>query len=252
MEISILGSLALAHEGRCHAIASRRLRSILALLALAPGTPVPFDQLVDQLWSGGKVGNPRNALQANVMRLRKLLDSTGDRPGDQVVRTTDTGYQLDLPPEAIDAHLFLALSDRAAGLLAERPAEAIILLERALGLWKGPALFDVPDGTRRQLEAARLEERRLAAREDLITAKLAVGQERGVVTELQLLAAQHPERERLSEQLMLALYRDGRQSEALGVFHDTRRRLASELGLEPGRSMHRLYQAILEQDRLLG
>jgi DNA-binding SARP family transcriptional activator len=152
----------------------------------------------------------------------------------------------------VDSRRFLDLAAQGAAHVEHQPAKAVQLLEAALGLWRGPALFDVCDGMRCRIEAAQLDERRLSVREDLITAKLANGEERGIVPELRQLAAEHPERERFSEQLMLALYRDGRQTEALDVFHRARRRLASELGLEPGRALRRLYQAILVQDQVLG
>ncbi|TQM84833.1 DNA-binding SARP family transcriptional activator [Saccharothrix saharensis] len=251
MQVQILGAVALAREDRRMGVAARQVRTLLALLALSPGTPVPFDQLVEELWAGKQMGNARNALQANVVRLRKLLEQFADVPGDCLVRTVSSGYVLDLPGGAVDAHLFRDLADRGSALVPHRPGEAIDLLERALRLWHGPALFDVSDGLRFRIEAARLDERRLSAREDLIAAKLANGEDRGVVSELKQLAAEYPERERFSEQLMVALYRNGRQTEALDVFHHTRRRLASELGLEPGRAMRRLYQAILVHDQVL-
>lgn len=252
MEIQILGSLALAHGNDRYAVASTRVRTILALLAVSPGTPLPFDQLVDELWADRRMGNARNALQANVGRLRKLLESVTGRRGDELVRTVGSGYALEIPADSVDARRFVDLADQGATNVERHPATAVRQLEAALGLWRGPALFDVCDGMRCRIEAARLDERRLSAREDLITAKLATGEQRGIVPELRQLTAEHPERERFSEQLMLALYRDGRQTEALDVFHHARRRLASELGLEPGRALRQLYQAILVQDAVLG
>jgi DNA-binding SARP family transcriptional activator len=252
MEIQILGSLAVTHGESRYGVASTRVRTILALLAVSPGTPLPFDQLVDELWADRPMGNARNALQANVGRLRKLLESVTGRRGDELVRTVGSGYALEIPAESVDARRFLDLAAQGAAHVEHQPAMAVQLLEAALGLWRGPALFDVCDGMRCRIEAAQLDERRLSVREDLITAKLANGEERGIVPELRQLAAEHPERERFSEQLMLALYRDGRQTEALDVFHRARRRLASELGLEPGRALRRLYQAILVQDQVLG
>jgi DNA-binding SARP family transcriptional activator len=168
------------------------------------------------------------------------------------MRTVSGGYLLDVPKACVDGYRFLDLAERGATEVRRRPGAAIDLLEEALRLWRGPALLDVCDGPRCRLEAAHLNERRLSAREDLITAKLANGDERGVVPELNLLTAQYPERERFSEQLMIALYRNGRQTEALDVFHHTRRRLATEMGLEPGRGMRQLYEAILIQDTVLG
>ncbi|MCC2274672.1 AfsR/SARP family transcriptional regulator [Streptomyces sp. ET3-23] len=252
MEIQILGSLALAQGSQRWGVASKRVSAVLALLALNPGMPVPFDQLVDELWGDRLIANARNALQANVTRLRKLLSSLSGRPGSELVRTISGGYLLDITPESVDAHRFLALADRGAQLVPTDPALAAEVLEQALGLWRGAALLDVSEGFRCRMEAAHLDERRLTAYEDLVTAKLAAGRDRVSVPELSRLAAEHPGRERLSELLMLALYREGRQTEALEVFHGTRRRLAVEMGLEPGRSLHEIYEAILNQDDALG
>lgn len=249
MELRILGPLVLVHGGRHHAIASERNRTLLALLALSDEFPVPAHQLIDGLWADRPMQDARNALQANVARLRKLLESLTGIRGDALVRTVNSGYLLALPKQAVDAHQFVALAGVGESAVSDRPSEAIEILERALELWHGPALFDVCDGLRCGMEAAHLEERRLSVRQDLITAKLAVGAARGVVSELRALTVEHPERERFSEQLMLALYRDGRQTEALDVFHGARKRLAIELGVEPGHGLRRLYEAILVQDR---
>ncbi|MFF8290564.1 BTAD domain-containing putative transcriptional regulator [Streptomyces sp. NPDC016309] len=231
---------------------SKRVSSVLALLALAPGQPVPVDQLMDELWGDERMANAKNALQANVTRLRRLLASVAGRDGRDLVRTVGTGYVLDVPAESVDAHRFAGLADRGAALVGPDPALAVRLLEKALGMWRGSALLDVSEGFRCRSASVRLEERRLTAHEDLVTAKLAVGVERVPVPELRQLAAEHPGRERLSELLMLALYRDGRQTEALDVFHRARRRLAEDLGVEPGRSLHAVYEAILHQDDTLG
>ncbi|MET9081701.1 AfsR/SARP family transcriptional regulator [Streptomyces sp. NPDC090075] len=231
---------------------SKRVSSVLALLALTPGQAVPFDQLVDELWGDDRIANAKNALQANVTRLRKLLASVAGSEGRELVRTVGTGYLLDIRPESIDAHHFVALADEGAALLGHDPAVAAHVLERALGRWRGAALLDVGEGFRCRTASVRLEERRLTAYEDWVTAKLAAGMEGAPVPELRQLATEHPGRERLSELLMLALYRDGRQTEALDVFHQARRRLAEDLGVEPGRSLHAVYQAILHQDDALG
>jgi DNA-binding SARP family transcriptional activator len=252
MHIDLLGTLSVSDSGRRSDVGSRKVRTVLALLALSPGVPIPFHRLVDELWADKPMGNTRNALHANIARLRKILESADGRRGDELVRTVSSGYLLDIPKESVDVYRFLELADRGAVLAESSPTEAIILLEQALRLWRGPALFDVPEGLGCQAEATRLNERRLTAREDLIAARLANAEERTVVPELKQLVAEYPERERLSEQLMLALYRSGRQTEALSVFHYTRQWLGNELGLEPGRALRTLYQAILEQDTVLG
>ncbi|MEV6684092.1 AfsR/SARP family transcriptional regulator [Streptomyces sp. NPDC051130] len=233
-------------------VASKRVGAVLALLALSPGQPVPFDQFVDELWGEGRIANARNALQANVTRLRKVLAAITGRQGSDLIRVVSGGYVLDVPRESVDAHRFLTLADRGASLVGPDARRAVEVLEQGLGMWRGAALLDVSEGFRCRTEAVHLDERRLAAYEDLITAKLAIGEERVSIPELCHLAAEHQGRERLSELLMLALYRDGRQTEALEVFHQARRRLAEELGLEPGPALHEIYQAILRQDDSLG
>ncbi|WP_438291914.1 AfsR/SARP family transcriptional regulator [Streptomyces sp. HUAS TT7] len=252
MEIKVLGELSLSCGDQQSPVASKRASTVLTLLAMTPRVPVPFDQLVDELWADQTMTNPRNALQAIVSRLRKLLESVTGRKGDEIVRTGSNGYLLDVPAETVDAHRFLALAEAGADLVQRNPAEAIAKLERALDLWRGPALMDARDGMRCQIHSVGLEERRITAFEDLTVAKLAVDAERVSMSELRQLAAEHSERERLSELLMLALYRDGRQTEALEVFHGARRRLASDLALEPGPALHHAYEAILNQDVVLG
>ncbi|MFD5655095.1 MULTISPECIES: BTAD domain-containing putative transcriptional regulator [unclassified Streptomyces] len=233
-------------------MASKRLKAILALLALSPGRTIQADQLEDELWEGRTLTNARNALQAGVGRLRKHLGSITGRRGDELIRTVGGGYQLDVPAGAVDAHRFRDQARSGADLVAGDPALAAVVLESALALWRGPALRDVHDGLRVRIAAADLEEQRITVYEDLITARLAVDPHRIPLPELRRAAADHPERERLSELLMLALYHAGRQAEALQVFHRARRRLADDMGLEPGRALHRAYQAILEQDVRLG
>lgn len=252
IEVQVLGSVALVHDGRRYEVSSCRVRTVLALLALSWRTPLRFEYLMGELWADRSLGNARNALQASVVRLRRLIERVTGQAGDQVVRTVGGGYLLDVPHDCVDANRFIDLAERGSRLTEREPDTAIELLDQALGLWRGPALSDVSDGLRCRIEAARLEELRLSAREDLITAKLARGDSRTVLPELWQLTTEYPERERFSEHLMLALYRSGRQTEALDVFHHARKRLASELGLEPGPAMRQLYQAILVHDQVLG
>ncbi|MFJ4435746.1 BTAD domain-containing putative transcriptional regulator [Streptomyces sp. NPDC088923] len=252
MDIQVLGSVSVRYGSRPHTVGSKRLTAILALLALSPGRAVSADQLEDELWAGRPLANARNALQASVGRLRRHLCAITGRPGDELIRTTASGYQLDVPAHLVDAQRFREQAAGGSALVARDPALAALALEDALALWRGPALMDVHDGLRLRIAAADLEERRITAYEDLITARLAVDPRGISLPELRAIAAEHPERERLSELLMLALYHAGRQSEALDVFHRARRRLAEEMGLEPGRALHRAYQAILEQDDALG
>jgi DNA-binding SARP family transcriptional activator len=249
VQVNILGPLVVTCDGREHDVGSARFRTLLGLLALAPGLPMSIDQLAAELWPEREISNARNALQANVARLRRKLESITGRPGETLVRTTAVGYLLDLPSMDVDACAFTSTADHGAALLAGDPRQALPLLERAVRIWRGPALFDVIGGTRCANAAVRLRERWLAAQEDLIDAKLAVGEDRAVVPQLRQLIAEHPGRERFSEQLMLALYRDGRQTEAVETFHSARRWADQELGLPPGSALRRLYHFILLQQR---
>lgn len=248
IQVNILGPLMLVCDGREHDVGSARFRTLLGLLALAPGTPMSTDQLVDELWPDREISNARNALQANVVRLRRKLESITGKPGEELIRTSTVGYLLDLPADQVDACGFTSIADHGAALRVGEPERAVALLEQGLRMWRGPVLFDVIGGPRCANAALRLRERWLAAQEDLIDAKLALGGERTVVPQLRQLIAEHPERERFSELLMIALYRDGRQAEAVATFHTARKWLDRELGLQPGRSLSQLYSSILRQE----
>ncbi|CAM5660446.1 DNA-binding transcriptional activator of the SARP family [Streptomyces sp. KS_5] len=247
--ISILGPLLIGDGQRTVGLRAKKIRVMLTMLALNPGQVVAFDELIDELWGEVPLKNTRNALQANVKRMRKALAEFGFEDPDQtLIRTVDNGYMLDVPEEALDAHRFLRMAEKGAGLVGARPYEARDLLRQSLSMWRGPALLDVSDGPRCRAVALRLDEQRKTAREDLIEAQLQAGEAGVVVAELKQLLAQYPERERFSEQLMIALYRCGRQSEAIDIFHRTRKWLDEELGLKPSRRLHSTYQAILMQD----
>jgi DNA-binding SARP family transcriptional activator len=248
VQIKLLGTLEIRANGRIYSVRAKKVRTLLAMMALSPGGPVSHEQLADELWGPRSLTNSRNALQANIARLRRLFKLITEESGDEIVRTTYGGYQLAVPAESIDSQRFLDLARRGSSLVGSAPEEAIGLLREALVQWRGPALMDVHEGVRCRAAATHLDERRLAAQEDLVAARLAVGRHHDIVHELRQLVTENPGRERLSELLMLALYRAGQQSEALSVFHHTSRWLGSELGLSPGRAMRHLYQAILVQD----
>jgi SARP family transcriptional regulator, regulator of embCAB operon len=251
MRISVLGAMTVSGGGRERPVRPNRVRAILAVLALSCGEVVSTDQIIDELWEQRSLGNARNALQANVARLRRFLDSVEPGVGSSAVRTSSHGYVLVLPADCVDVKVFEAQADHATELLFSAPLRAIAELEAALGMWRGTALLDAGGGLRCRVEATRLEERRLDVHKKLIEARMTVGADRGVVSELKQLGAEHPGDERLSELLMLALYRSGRQGEALAVFQCIRSWLDSELGLEPGPSLRRVQQAILTQDHCL-
>ncbi len=186
------------------------------------------------------------------MYLSKLRRLLADGTGDQVLVTDASGYVLRVAPEQVDANRFEALLEQGRQeLAAGHPEAAAATLRSGLALWRGPALADFADDGFARSEVARLEELRLAALEERIEADLLLGRHSSLVPELETLAAQHPYRERLHGQLMLALYRSGRQAEALATYRQVRRTLVDELGIEPGAPLQELERAILTHDASL-
>ena len=222
-----------------------KLRALLVLLLLHPNEVVPSDRLIDDLWSGGPPSTAANALQVYISRLRKLL-------GRETVVTRAPGYQLRVDLDRVDALRFERLVDEARRALAEaRPEAALRSLDEALSLWQGTPLSDFVYEPFAQNEINRLEELHMTALEEGFEARLELGRGADLVAELEALVAERPLRERLRGQLMLALYRSGRQAEALEVYQETRRRLVDELGIEPSPTLQRLEAAILRQDPAL-
>lgn len=219
-------------------------RAVLALLALHANEVVSTDRLLDALWDGIPPDEP--ALHAHVSRLRKAL---GDPSS---LRTRPPGYVLELDGDQLDLLRFETLVDRARVTLADGEAEqAAADLREALALWRGRPLADLEDEPLYRVAAERLDGIWLDAVELRVEADLALGRHAALATELTALVRRHPYRERLRAQLMLALYRSGRQTEALEVYTDGRRRLGAELGLEPGPELRRLQLQILEHDAAL-
>lgn len=217
-------------------------RALLALLLLDAGHIVPTERLIDGLYGEDPPVGAANALQSHVSRLRRGLRAHAGGNGELVEFHT-SGYRVAVDPEAVDAHRFerLARGGRAA-LAAGEHASATALLGEAIGLWRGPALADVPFAGAR---ATRLEELRVAATEDHIEAEIAIGAPRGVVPELRVLVEAHPLRERPRGLLMRALHGTGRQAEALQVYEDLRRVLADELGADPSPELAAVHVAVL-------
>lgn len=244
VEFRILGRLEVLHQGRPLPVGGRRDRALLVLLAARAGEVVPSDQLIEAIWGGDLPRDPSHALQAAVSRLRRALQVAAE-PRYLLVRRTP-GYLLDVEPGRVDAARFARLVEE--GRRGEDPAARAIALEEALALWRGPALADVAYEPWAQPEIARLEELRLGAVEDQIDAQLAQGHHVAVLGRLPNLVAEHPRRERLRGQLMLALYRAGRQAEALSGYEEARRALADQLGADPGPDLQRLHHAILRQE----
>jgi SARP family transcriptional regulator, regulator of embCAB operon len=209
-----------------------------------------LDRLIDDLWPEDPPARAAATVQVFVSNLRRVLEPDRARgaPGTVLV-TASRGYLLSIEPEAVDAHEFTALAERGrAALEGDDPEQAAMLLRRASELWRGPALADLTDVPFVRAEAARLEEQRLGADEDRIDAELALGRHSALVAELEQRVQRHPMRERLRAQLMLALYRCGRQADALQSYRSGRQVLNDELGLEPGTRLRELEQAVLRHD----
>ena len=246
MEFRILGPLEVDDAGRRVELGGARQQALLAILLLHRGEVVPADRLVEQLYAGSPPPTAAKSLQAHVSRLRKALG------GDGRLQTRGRGYTLDLTADDVDADRFATLHDQGRSALAAGNAEAAATaLGEALALWRGAPLGDLAYDDFAQPELSRLEELRLTCTEDRIDADLALGRHAGLVGELERLVAAEPLRERLRGQLMLALYRSGRQAEALATYADARRTLSDELGLEPGRALQELERAILNHDARL-
>jgi YVTN family beta-propeller protein len=248
MDFRILGPLEVLDEERLLDVGGGKQRSILALLLMNANEVVSSDRLIDELWPDAPPPTAAKIVQAHVSRLRKALDGSGEG----ILLTRGHGYLLHVEPGQLDVERFRRLLDAGRQALAAGDADrGAEMLRDALALWRGPPLADFAYDSFAQEGIARLEELRVSALEERIDADLALGRHDAVVEELEQLVARHPLRERLRGQLMLALYRSGRQAEALEVYRDARRTLADELGLEPGPSLRQLERAILAHDEAL-
>lgn len=222
-----------------------KVRAVLAALLAHHGTPVSADRLIDDVWGEDAPGNPVNTLQTKVSQLRRALDRA--EPGARgLVAYLPAGYLLQVEDDAVDAARFSALVARARK--EPEPGVRVALLTDALALWRGPAYADFRDAGFTRAAVTRLEEQRLTAVEDLAELRLDLGEHGLVADELADLVAAHPLRERLRAAQMRALYRAGRQAEALAAYQDLRVRLGDELGLDPGDAVTALHQAILVRD----
>jgi predicted ATPase/DNA-binding SARP family transcriptional activator len=241
-QFRILGPVDASIDGQPASLGAPKQRALLALLLLNRGRVVPAEQLVDGLWGEEPPASATQSLQVYVHGLRRAL-------GSERIETVGRGYRAVVADEELDLDRFeRALARGRAALEAGRADDAADDLREALALWRGPALGDLPWEARRAAEAERLEELRLTAVELRFEAELACGRHDAVVAELEALTAEHPYRERFLQQRALALYRAGRQAEALEVCRDARRALAEELGLEPSPALQELERAILRQE----
>ncbi len=252
MDFRILGPLDALHEGREVALGGSKQRALLALLLLHANEVVSTDRLIDELWGESPPAAAAKSVQVQVSRLRKALAAATGGALDEHVVTRERGYELQVPPEQLDSRRFERLSaEGSAELAAGRPRQAAATLGEALALWRGPCLADFAYEAFAQSEIARLDELRVGTQELLIEARLALGGHAEVVGLLEALIGEHPYRERLRAQLMLALYRSERQADALQAYQEARIKLVEELGIEPGERLRELERAILAQDPAL-
>ncbi len=250
MEFRLLGPLEAWENGRPLPLGGTKQRALLAILLLRANEVVSRDVLIDELWGERPPASAAHSLEAYVSRLRKTLHV--DRAREPILVTRQPGYMLRVGFEALDLHRFERLLEEGRRALATHaPERALQKLSDGLSLWRGSPLGDLAFEPFAQVEVERLEELRLAALEERVEAELALGRNDALVPELQALVAQHPLRERLRGQLMLALYRSGRQAEALQVYREARGYFVEELGLEPGPSLKTIEQAILRQEAVL-
>jgi peptide/nickel transport system substrate-binding protein len=245
MEFRVLGPVEVLQDGRELPLGGPKQRVLLALLLLRANETVSRDQLIDGLWGERPPPSAAHTLDSQVSRMRKTLGE-----GRLVTRTP--GYLLRVEPGELDLDRFERLYRRGhEALIRGAATEAADALRSALALWRGPALVNVLYEPFGLSESERLEERRLLALEDRIKAELELGRSDELIPELEALVRDHPLRERLLGQLMLALYRSGRQAEALAALQAARHRLAEELGLEPGPHLRELERQILQHDPAL-
>jgi DNA-binding SARP family transcriptional activator len=254
VEFRILGPLEVRDADRVLPLGTRQQRALLAFLLLYANQAIPRDRLIDGLWGDEPPRTAVKALQGHVSTLRRLLEperTAGSGAG--VLLTRGDGYELRVDDGQLDLERFERLRrEGRSALTLGKPDEASELLRGALALWRGSPLPEFAYEAFAQAELARLEELRLSALEDRIDADLACGRQADVIGELEALTRERPLRERIRGQLMLGLYRAGRQADALAVYQAGRAALVDELGIEPGPALRELHQAILRQDPKLG
>lgn len=250
MEFGILGPLEVHEQRKTLKVRGDKQKALLAILLLNANLVVSSDRLIDELWAGNRSeGGGHSSLQVLVSKVRKALGGSG---AANPIVTRSPGYVIHVETEHLDLLKFERLLGEGRRALEDgSPEPASATLNQALALWRGAALADFLYEEWAQAAIARLEELRLAALELRVEADLTLGRQRELVGELERLVAENPLREGLRAQLMLALYRSGRQAEALGTYQEGRAALVEELGIEPGPSLQELERAILQQDPTL-
>ncbi len=248
MEFKVLGPLEMEAGGQSRTVAGNRQRTLLATLLVSGGRPVSAEQLYTELWGESPPSTVENSLQAHVYRLRRTLNQlAGGAEAAPALITRPSGYVLDVDPRGLDMVLFRDRVAQARLVMPQAPGKAYRYLEEALAVWRGAPLQDVVPGPMCQSVALQLDEEYLTALEDKLW--LGIDSEDPVHTigELKRMSTIHPWRERITEMLMLALYRSGRQAEAIETYNTARRRLVDELGMEPSAQLRQRFREILNQ-----
>ncbi|MEV6612067.1 BTAD domain-containing putative transcriptional regulator [Kutzneria sp. NPDC051319] len=249
MRFNLLGPLEVRHEGQSVPLGGLNQRAALGFLLLHENRAVAISQLLEALWGERPPSTARKIIYNAVAGLRSALAADEPGPDAAVLATHAPGYMLRVRPDRIDVLEFQCLAERGRSELAQGNYDrSVLLLRQALGLWRGPVLADLAEAGVDWPQMSALGNARLAALEDCVEAQLALGMHHQVVTELEPLALSGPPRERMCAQLMLALYRCGRQADALNVYLHTRNHLVEDLGLDPSRQLRQLQQAILDHD----
>lgn len=253
MEISVLGPLAVTHNGMSLVPTASKPRTLLALLASYEGRVAPLDVIIDELWEDDPPTSSLTTTQTYVLQLRRLIEKAAKAgPGGcpkEILRTEPSGYALDQSQGTLDTTEFTRLADHGHDAFQARDFQtARTCMEAALGLWRGPAYIDVMTGPRLSAHATLLEESRKTLRERRIAADLQLGLHHELIGELAGLTAEHTTDEQLHAHFMVALYRSGRRDEAISVFTRLRSALATDLGVDPAPDMDQLYRSILSAD----
>ncbi|MFB6819298.1 BTAD domain-containing putative transcriptional regulator [Streptomyces sp. NPDC056347] len=244
MEFKVLGSVGAEVDGRFCGVRGGQQRALLAVLLVNGGRLVPAEDLYGELWGSEPPLTVANSLQAHVSRLRRTLQEWG--PGAPSLVTRSMGYALEFPADALDMNVFKSRVAKARAVGATDSAWATHLLDQALGLWRGAPLQDVTGGPLCRSVAVQLEEEYLTATEDKLWLDFEC-EVPSAIGELKRMSVVHPWRERVTEMLMLALYRCGRQAEAIETYHAARGRMIDELGMEPSPQLRERFLAILNQ-----
>lgn len=252
MKFGVLGSLLLVHGDACCVPTAPKGRQLLALFMVNANQIVPVHACVDELWQADPPRSAVSTLQTYVLQIRRLLRAATTADDHEVLTTHNRNYQLHVPLEGFDRTVFESkvLCARAAALRGDDRCAAE-LFDSALGLWRGPALIDVPDGPVIAAHRIELDEARFCVREQRIETYLRLGRHREVLAELATRADTYPMHENVQAQFMVALYRSGKPAQAIEMFHRLRGLLFDELGLDPVPRMQRLYEAIRAADPML-